>query len=1504
MANEFKVKKGLIIDGSGTVLDIQGTEGQLFSVTDSLTGDLFSVSDVSGIPILNVNSSGAVEIDGTFKVEETSTFKGDVEIHNEGNDTTGKLTLAGNNNTGTPGVKTSGTIEHRGADLKTVITHNGSDVITIGTGTQTTFAGDLMMLSGTSGTTSKIIFKRTDNASEATFIRTNAYWNEYGAHRNEGHKFIDSNSNILLQLNGDNSSSGNGALSATFAGNISLPGGWTLQNVSGGYAKFSNWVNVSNTGLYTTEDMYFDLDDSSSRFVVRGVSNAELFEIDTSDSNKATFAGNVNVPALVATADIYLNDGYSAANRYLHLRKNTANDGGIVMSSKTGSNSATNDWQIVNYGGNRDLIFYAYGLGASALTLDRENGNANFAGNVTVNGSLIGKSDHTTELGSYADGQIKRIRMSQGGEVVLGDSSTANPIGLTEGVWNSFGDSDYVSIYSRNSFRVFGYGTSATPQTHMFVGRHSSSGGSFLGVGNITAPNGTYGTSNTILTVKGTTSGGEGIVQIVGLGNNPTDNVGCLAFHSYAEADPMASIRSVRGSDNDKGSLAFNTNNGGTETTKMTILPTGEIGIGTTTPLDFDAESRNLVIRGGVNGTNPTIGITIAGDGNQAATGRGAIRFADGTSGTERYRGGIEYNHNGDVMSFRTSAVQRVSIGANNSTDGTMMVQAHDNSWNGGLYLKSENGNVTAKLHPENSGNYGLMLSSNFYVAGTVGLGTEPGSARLKTSGATQLTGGTLQVSTDSSLTSNYSYTFRDAVGINNPNSTSAATSSTTTMAIGGKSGGNLNTSLITTAAVGVATAAPASILHVHGTQSYGTIRVSPTSTNGESAMAFFLDTAGTTTGTAWVVGHAGWGNTGDFVIGNQTFGGPVMLIQTDGKTGIGTTAPGGMLHVRDTNTQLILETPNSSNDIDFRWRENGSNKWNIRYQNSGNHLQFLNQTGTALTQLSLNADGESVFGRNVTIDSDQSSGSVVLDVQGTEGQLFSITNSLSGDLFSVADVSGVPILNIDSSGEITLDGHIAYGNKLNFGTSGSGLEIYADSASNSYIKETGGSGALVFQSNHYYFQDNSNTTRFDLNAADGKATFAGKIATTSTGSATIAAIQLRPQVDGEGLGISAPSTDQMNFITADNTRMVIKSDGKVGMGVDNPWTNLVIAGSGSSTGIGTDPSYRLCLTNTNQTNNNWSMISFNDGATEGGSAAMGCQYLDHTNNYGSLVFATRNNTGFAERVRINSSGSVSFTQSIYIPDNKSAYFGTGSELRIFHDDGTTANSWIENTTGYLMLRSDTAIYLRSQTGNEPYINCFKNGGVELFFDDSKKFETLTDGAKVHGELYIDQKLTHTGDGNTNLNFESSQITISTSGGSHIQINNDENIYFRTNGTNRFKMDTSGNFTATADLIAFGTVSDKSFKENIKPINNALDLVNNLQGVTFDWKQDTDTNKIVGVKEDIGFIAQDVQKVLPELVRENDNGKLSLREKGIVPVLVEAIKELKSEIEELKKQIK
>lgn len=122
-------------------------------------------------------------------------------------------------------------------------------------------------------------------------------------------------------------------------------------------------------------------------------------------------------------------------------------------------------------------------------------------------------------------------------------------------------------------------------------------------------------------------------------------------------------------------------------------------------------------------------------------------------------------------------------------------------------------------------------------------------------------------------------------------------------------------------------------------------------------------------------------------------------------------------------------------------------------------------------------------------------------------------------------------------------------------------------------------------------------------------------------------------------------------------------------------------------------------------------------------------------------------------------------------------------------------------------------------------------------------------------------------------------------------------------GTAKMKLD-DGTLTVSADLIAYGSPSDKRLKENIKPINSALEKVSKLQGVTFDWKdkkRDKAYDPDQGWKHDIGFIAQDVQKVIPELVRENKDGMLSMRHQGMAPILLEAIKELKAEIEELKK---
>ena len=89
MANEFKVKKGLIVHGSGsTVLDIQGSQGQLFSITDDLTGTLFAVSDISGVSIFDVNADGTTTLDGNLNLGDNNKLQlgasQDLQMYHDG----------------------------------------------------------------------------------------------------------------------------------------------------------------------------------------------------------------------------------------------------------------------------------------------------------------------------------------------------------------------------------------------------------------------------------------------------------------------------------------------------------------------------------------------------------------------------------------------------------------------------------------------------------------------------------------------------------------------------------------------------------------------------------------------------------------------------------------------------------------------------------------------------------------------------------------------------------------------------------------------------------------------------------------------------------------------------------------------------------------------------------------------------------------------------------------------------------------------------------------------------------------------------------------------------------------------------------------------------------------------------------------------------------------------------------------------------------------------------
>jgi hypothetical protein len=110
----------------------------------------------------------------------------------------------------------------------------------------------------------------------------------------------------------------------------------------------------------------------------------------------------------------------------------------------------------------------------------------------------------------------------------------------------------------------------------------------------------------------------------------------------------------------------------------------------------------------------------------------------------------------------------------------------------------------------------------------------------------------------------------------------------------------------------------------------------------------------------------------------------------------------------------------------------------------------------------------------------------------------------------------------------------------------------------------------------------------------------------------------------------------------------------------------------------------------------------------------------------------------------------------------------------------------------------------------------------------------------------------------------------------------------------------TGAVTATGDITAYFT-SDKRHKNNIQTIPNALEKVSKLNGVTWEWNDDV--NEVTKSTPKTGLIAQEVQEVLPEVVKTRDDGFLALDYSKMMGLLVEAIKEQQIQIEELKAQI-
>ena len=118
------------------------------------------------------------------------------------------------------------------------------------------------------------------------------------------------------------------------------------------------------------------------------------------------------------------------------------------------------------------------------------------------------------------------------------------------------------------------------------------------------------------------------------------------------------------------------------------------------------------------------------------------------------------------------------------------------------------------------------------------------------------------------------------------------------------------------------------------------------------------------------------------------------------------------------------------------------------------------------------------------------------------------------------------------------------------------------------------------------------------------------------------------------------------------------------------------------------------------------------------------------------------------------------------------------------------------------------------------------------------------------------------------------------------------------NNSNEFRFEADGDFHADGDITAFSTTvsSDERLKENIQIIPNSLEKVEDLRGVSFNWKRDGNSSA--------GVIAQDVMMVLPEAVKEvkglkDEDSHLAVNYHALISILIESIKELSARVKVL-----
>jgi len=379
--------------------------------------------------------------------------------------------------------------------------------------------------------------------------------------------------------------------------------------------------------------------------------------------------------------------------------------------------------------------------------------------------------------------------------------------------------------------------------------------------------------------------------------------------------------------------------------------------------------------------------------------------------------------------------------------------------------------------------------------------------------------------------------------------------------------------------------------------------------------------------------------------------------------------------------------------------------------------------------------------------------------------------------------------------------------------------------------------------------------------------------------------------------GTSITDLTIINLTTVNQTASVVFSSGSNRFGDAGNDTHsftgsVQISGSIVTIGASTATSFNGAINSTNGVVSGSSQISHD--STTGYSAN---KHVDHTS---VLISAGNGLSGGGDisstRTLTLDSGSTHFTTGVKTTLNSNTVISGSSQITYANISSIPAGIVSGSSQTIANLPGGTISGSSQVVGSSITTNTVSFNGTSVALGGSGTIANLVSGSS---QITAGSTTNFATDVKTRLDANtvvsgSGQVAIASTSGFGTYLNQ---AVLTTSAVTHGNLTINGTITATGDITAFFT-SDIRHKNNVELIDNALDKVNALNGVTWEWNDDVD--EVTKQTPKTGLIAQDVLDVLPEVVKTRENGFLALDYSKMVGLLVEAIKEQDIVIQKLK----